>query len=200
VLERNPVLLLGITSLLSEMPGMVIVEDGAEVIVLGVGDYGAFREIEDRKLTGRVVVLTALESPALYVKALAAGAFACLVYGHFGGEELAAAIGAAAKGQAYLSPPVVTALVGWLHGSASTKPTRTRSFDHDLTPREAEIMQLIAAGYNNRRIAAQLFISEKTVKNHVHQIYRRLKADSRAHAVQRWRDINDFESKHPTPE
>ncbi|WP_460366831.1 LuxR C-terminal-related transcriptional regulator [Actinocorallia lasiicapitis] len=182
------------------MPELTVVADRPDVVVLGVADHAAFREIEERRLTGRIVVLTAMESPALYVKALSAGAFACLVYGHFGANELAAAIKAAAIGQAYLSPPVVTALVGWLHGTASARPNRTRSFDHDLTPREAEIMALIADGYSNRRIAAHLFISEKTVKNHVHQIYRRLKADSRDHAIQRWRDINEFETKHRTSE
>ncbi|WP_344835801.1 response regulator transcription factor [Actinocorallia longicatena] len=196
-MEHNPVLLLGITSLLSDMSEIVLDEKDPEVIVIGVADHGAFQEIERLKLTGRIVVLTALESPALYVKALSAGAFACLVYGHFGGAELERAIKSATIGQAYLSPPVVTALVGWLHGTASTRPNRTRSFAHELTPREVEIMQLIAEGHSNRRIASQLFISEKTVKNHVHQIYRRLKADSRDHAVQRWREINDFSTKHP---
>ncbi len=59
-----------------------------------------------------------------------------------------------------------------------------------LTAREAEILELIAAGLTNREIARLLVISEKTVKNHAHQIYKRLGADGREHATARWRELN----------
>jgi DNA-binding NarL/FixJ family response regulator len=51
-------------------------------------------------------------------------------------------------------------------------------------------MELISAGLNNRGIAARLFISEKTVKNHVHSIYKRLGAAGREHAIECWRKLN----------
>ena len=55
-----------------------------------------------------------------------------------------------------------------------------------LSSREAEIMSLIAEGHSNGKIAAQLVLAEKTVKNHVNRIYAKLGADSRAAAIVRW--------------
>jgi DNA-binding CsgD family transcriptional regulator len=55
-----------------------------------------------------------------------------------------------------------------------------------LTPREREIMNLIAAGLPNWQIAMHLIISEKTVKNHICNIYRRLEVSERKQAVARW--------------
>jgi DNA-binding CsgD family transcriptional regulator len=88
-----------------------------------------------------------------------------------------------------LSPPVVTALVAWLHNGGGSAARQSRQ-DPRLTTREIEIMELISAGLNNRRIADRLVISEKTVKNHVHSIYKRLGATGRDHAVERWRKLN----------
>jgi ATP/maltotriose-dependent transcriptional regulator MalT len=58
----------------------------------------------------------------------------------------------------------------------------------DLTPREREIMGLIAEGLSNRQIAAQLVISPKTVKNHIYSIYHRIGVHERGQAVNRWLD------------
>jgi DNA-binding NarL/FixJ family response regulator len=57
---------------------------------------------------------------------------------------------------------------------------------HDLTPREREIMGLIAEGLSNRQIAARLVISPKTVKNHIYSIYQRIGVHERGQAVNRW--------------
>lgn len=55
-----------------------------------------------------------------------------------------------------------------------------------LSAREAQIMALIAAGHSNGQIAAQLVLTEKTVKNHVNRIYAKLGAGSRPDAISRW--------------
>lgn len=55
-----------------------------------------------------------------------------------------------------------------------------------LSSREAEIIGLIAAGHSNGRIAEQLFVAEKTVKNHINRIYGKLGAASRSDAIERW--------------
>jgi len=55
-----------------------------------------------------------------------------------------------------------------------------------LSGRETEIIALIAAGHSNGRIAADLFLAEKTVKNHVNNIYAKLGAVSRSDAISRW--------------
>jgi DNA-binding NarL/FixJ family response regulator len=205
IVEQNLIMRLGIHQLLEGTPAVQLVDTAAtglrtgieahapDVVLLGLDEASAVRELE-RIESGktRIVVLTAIDNPAVLVRALAAGAHGCLVYGHFGRPELVTAIEAAVRGESYLSTPAATAVVAWLHSGR-----QGRSAD-ELTPREAEIMELISQGYSNRRIAAYLFISEKTVKNHVHQIYRRLKADNREHAMARWRDLNEFRMKQPT--
>ncbi|MFI7610067.1 response regulator transcription factor [Nonomuraea terrae] len=56
-----------------------------------------------------------------------------------------------------------------------------------LSKREAEVMDLIATGQSNGEIAQRLFLSEKTVKNHVNRIYAKLGVDSRVRAIGLWR-------------
>lgn len=60
---------------------------------------------------------------------------------------------------------------------------------HGLSTREAEVMDLIASGRSNGEIARQLFLSEKTVKNHVNRIYAKLRVSSRATAIALWRGV-----------
>ena len=59
-----------------------------------------------------------------------------------------------------------------------------------LSSREAEIMSLIAEGHSNGKIAAQLVLAEKTVKNHVNRIYAKMGAESRAAAIAGWTEAS----------
>ncbi|MFI9359639.1 response regulator transcription factor [Kitasatospora sp. NPDC053057] len=59
----------------------------------------------------------------------------------------------------------------------------------DLTAREAEVLDLVARGYDNRRIARELVVAEKTVRNHVTHIFEKLHVATRAEAVARARDM-----------
>ncbi len=61
--------------------------------------------------------------------------------------------------------------------------------NHGLSAREAEVMSLIAGGQTNGEIAAQLFLAEKTVKNHVRRIYAKLGVGSRPAAIALWRSV-----------
>ncbi|WP_157963612.1 response regulator transcription factor [Actinocorallia populi] len=197
IIESDPVLRLGVAALLREAGDVRVVAGDAEVLVYGLAGAAGVREVERLARQGAVVALTSLESPSLLVGALAAGARGLLRHGCFDAADLAGAVRAAARGQAFLSPPVATALVEWLHsrapaGAGRAGSGRLRALEHGLTPREAEIMELVAQGRDNRNIAARLFISEKTVKNHIHHIYRRLKADNRQHAIAKWCDIGAF--------
>jgi DNA-binding CsgD family transcriptional regulator len=64
-----------------------------------------------------------------------------------------------------------------------------------LSKREAEVMDLIAAGQSNGQIAQRLFLSEKTVKNHVNRIYAKLGADSRVTAIGLWLSVRKSEAQ-----
>jgi DNA-binding NarL/FixJ family response regulator len=94
-------------------------------------------------------------------------------------EEIVAAIEAAAAGLVALPPELVAAVParGPVRGPAVTAPAQP------LTPREVEVLGLLAAGYGNKTIAARLGISEHTVKSHLGSLYAKLGVSSRAEAV-----------------
>ena len=67
--------------------------------------------------------------------------------------------------------------------AGATPPVRTGPLPDDLTPREAEVLALIAGGLSNGEIAQQLFVSEATVKTHVNHVFAKIGARDRAQAV-----------------
>jgi DNA-binding CsgD family transcriptional regulator len=73
-----------------------------------------------------------------------------------------------------------------LQTAITHRPSRGGTPAPALSAREAEIMDLIAAGHTNGQIAAKLVLAEKTIKNHVNRIYGKLGAGSRADAIARW--------------
>jgi DNA-binding NarL/FixJ family response regulator len=95
-------------------------------------------------------------------------------------EEIAAAIRAVALGYTHLAPGMIDKVMsGQIDKNKATLPSELA----ELTPRELEILKLIAAGSNNREIAGQLYISEGTVKNHVTNILTRLNVRDRTQAA-----------------
>ena len=101
------------------------------------------------------------------------------MHGAFEPQDIEMAVRGAARGVGTLSPAAVAAL------SQDEQRSQVRT-DHTLSPREVEVMALIARGRNNGQIAAELFLSEKTVKNHVNHIFAKLGVDARAQAVSWW--------------
>jgi two-component system nitrate/nitrite response regulator NarL len=208
VIDDNPVIGLGVFSLLTDNPEIELVDKplnfrpnvqalgkyGPDVIVFGASPPAIdhIRLLARNAFGARLAVLTSTTDHGVLLRVLAAGAHSCVVHGHFEPQALPRAVLATARGESVLSPPVVTALVSWLHGGGGATANGSPQ-DPRLTAREIEIMELICAGLNNRRIAARLVISEKTVKNHVHSIYKRLGATGRDHAVERWRKMNSGE-------
>ncbi|TYB45361.1 LuxR C-terminal-related transcriptional regulator [Actinomadura chibensis] len=197
VVSDNPMSRIGFQALLGASPAVRVTGGGTvgravagvrahapDVVLLDASPPPAGAIGRLARAGGRVVVVTTAQDPPLLVQAIAAGAHGCLVYGHFEPQDLPDLLVTAGRGEACLSPPVVTALVRWLHDGGGT-----RRHDTGLTAREAEILELIAAGLTNRQIARRLVISEKTVKNHAHQIYKRLGADGREHAAERWLEL-----------
>jgi DNA-binding NarL/FixJ family response regulator len=120
----------------------------------------------------RVLMATVIEDPATHMSAMLAGAMGYLVYGHFVPESLTEAIRAVASGQRVNIPP--------LPQEAFPKP---EGETNALTQRENEIIKLIAAGKDNREIASLLNIEEKTVKNHINNIYSKLHVNTRQEAI-----------------
>lgn len=94
-------------------------------------------------------------------------------------EELAAAIRAVHKGYTHLGPGLFEKAIAKV---TPPPPSPPASWD-DLTPREQEVLRLIAAGASNREIATRLYISEGTVKNHVTRILNQLGLRDRTQAA-----------------
>ena len=136
----------------------------------------------------KVVVLTTYADDRSVIDALRAGALGYLTK-DAGADEIRQALQRVASGQASLDPAVQMHLVEAIAttATAATDPPPTphlhRQLPDGLTPREAEVLGLIGAGLSNTEIAAQLFVSEATVKSHVNHMLPKIGARDRAQAV-----------------
>jgi DNA-binding NarL/FixJ family response regulator len=128
----------------------------------------------------KVLMTTFSDTPEVIHAAVDAGAVGYLVHGTFAEDELVACVLAAASGAGVFGAPARAAL-----RSGRPAATRVRP-DHDLSRRQVEIMDLVAAGRSNADIARELFLAEKTVKNHINHIFARLGVRTRAEAVALW--------------
>ena len=142
----------------------------------------------------RVVVLTTYADDESIIGALRAGALGYLTKDATR-AEIGRAITAAAAGQGVLDPSVQQRLInaavrapadqsGTGRGSAGQPSASSSPEDPgELTPREADVLRLIAAGQSNREIARSLFVSEATVKTHVNRIFAKTSSRDRAQAI-----------------
>jgi DNA-binding NarL/FixJ family response regulator len=128
----------------------------------------------------QVVVLTTYSDDDSIIGALQAGALGYLTKDATR-AEIGRAVLAAAAGQAVLDPEVQQRLL-----SAATRgpaPVPHQEEEGELTPRESEVLRLIAAGRSNREIARALFVSEATVKTHVNRIFAKTGSRDRSQAM-----------------
>jgi DNA-binding NarL/FixJ family response regulator len=130
----------------------------------------------------KVVVLTTYADDRSVIDALRAGALGYLTK-DAGAEEIRQALRRVADGQASLDPAVQLHLVEAIAGSPEVSSAVTSELPDGLTPREAEVLALIATGLSNTEIAARLFVSEATVKSHVNHMLPKIGARDRAQAV-----------------
>jgi DNA-binding NarL/FixJ family response regulator len=126
----------------------------------------------------KILVLTTFDDDEYVTQAMANGAKGYLLK-DTPSEELAQAIRSVYKGYTQLGP----GLFEKVKVAPSTPPVEPPPELTALTSREREVLQLIGQGYNNREIAEELYISERTVKNHVNSILRRLNLRDRTQAA-----------------
>ena len=147
----------------------------------GVDGVSATRQIAAEHPGTRVVVLTTFADDQSVLAGLRAGAIGYLTK-EAGRDEIARAVHAAAAGQGVLDADVQRRLV-----SATTAPQSQVPADRDLpdglTPREGEVLALIATGLTNREIATELYVSEATVKTHINNLFTKARLRDRAQAV-----------------
>ena len=128
----------------------------------------------------RVVALTTYADDSSVLAALRAGARGYLTK-DAGAEQIADAVRSVAEGRAALDPAVQAQVIAAVAGTGER--ATPRALPDDLTPREAEVLGLIAAGLSNAEIAEQLVVSQATVKSHVNHLFAKTSVRDRAQAV-----------------
>jgi two-component system, NarL family, response regulator LiaR len=193
LVDDHPVVRQGLRALLSTQDGIEVVgeaDDGEaavaaaerlspdvvlmDVVMPGMDGVEALRRIGERRPQTRVVMLTSYADERRAMEAVDAGASGFLLK-DASPRDVAAAIRAAHRGEAVLHPSVAAKLLA--------ERRRPPAAHADLTARELEVLRLIARGLQNKQIAAQLHVSEKTVKTHVSAILRKLDVTDRTQAA-----------------
>jgi len=155
-----------------------------DVKMPGLSGIEATRQITATNPETRVLVITMFEDDHLVFTALRAGARGYVLKD--GDEsEILRAIRAVASGEAIFSATVAQRLIEFF---SSPWPTVPANLFPELTEREREILNLIAQGRPNSEIAQRLFLSPKTVANHVSNIFAKLQVADRAEAIVRARE------------
>jgi DNA-binding NarL/FixJ family response regulator len=190
----------GLAMLLQLLPGVEVIgsaSDGEEAVALAcrlrpdvvLMDLGmphcdgveATRRLREREPGVRVIVLTTYADDRSVVAALRAGARGFLTK-DAGAGEIERALQAVARGEAAIDPAVQHHLVAAVAGTGAAEP-HAPPLPDGLTPREAEVVSLIAEGLSNGEIAARLVISEATVKSHINHLFTKTGVRDRAQAV-----------------
>ncbi|MDN3480337.1 response regulator transcription factor [Arthrobacter sp. APC 3897] len=195
LVDDHPVVRAGLRALLGDFDGLEVAAeaaDGASAVAevarqealgtpfdvvlmdlqMGSGLDGAEATRQIRAACGPpVLILTTYDSDADILAAVDAGAAGYMLK-DAEPEDISSAVAAAAQGRTALAPQVAGRLLGQLRSPETT-----------LSPRELELLELLADGLANRAIARKLFISEATVKTHLVHIYGKLGVDNRTAAV-----------------
>ncbi|QHG20135.1 response regulator transcription factor [Nostoc sp. ATCC 53789] len=166
-------------NLVAEFQPDVVLLDIRMPIMDGVA---ATKEIQKRFPKTKILVLTTFDDDEYVSAALQNGAMGYLLK-DTPSEELAVAIRAVYKGYTQLGPGIVKKLLTQFSNGTPIHSTPVPSTLTELTPREKEVLRLIATGASNREIAQELYISEGTVKNHVTNILNTLNLRDRTQAA-----------------
>jgi DNA-binding NarL/FixJ family response regulator len=164
----------------------LVADNAPDVVVMDLGTaepsgIEATRRIATLAPNTRVLVLTRSAEKHEVLEAILAGACGYLVK-DAPAESLVSSIKAAAAGETVISPKIAGQLLdqirGWDKSSEAAAAIRAL-----LTPREIEVLKLLAAGKDNLEIAEELFISRRTVKNHISNILSKLQLQNRIQAA-----------------
>lgn len=203
--DDHPAFRSGLRFMLSETPGIEVVGEagsGAETVQLagelqpdvvvmdlnmpGMNGIDATRHVVTDSPHVGVLVLTMLEDDDSVFQAMRAGARGYVLKGA-DQDEIERAVNAVARGEAIFGPNVARRIAAYFTAPPES-PSGSKTSFPQLTDREREVLSLVADGNTNPEIAQRLFLSPKTVRNHVSNIFTKLQVADRAHAIARARD------------
>ena len=204
VCDDHPVYRDGLRMLLGSLPGIEVVgvaADGHEAVALaaelepdvvvmdlqmpGLNGIEATARVTAEHPHVAVLVLTMYDDDDSVFAAMRAGALGYLLKGA-AQDVIARAVASVASGEAVFGPAVARKVAAYFSGGAPA--TATVEAFPQLTPREREVLDLLAAGRTNAQIASTLYLSQKTVRNNVSNIFAKLQVAGRAEAIIQARD------------
>ena len=192
---------MGLRKILENEPGTTVVGEAAngeealaaaarlhpDVVVMDIrmpvlDGIEATRRLTAAQPGTRILILTTFGLDSYVYQALRAGASGFMVK-DAPPEEIAAAVRIVAGGDALLAPAITRAVIEEFTRRPPAGPAEPPAAVADLTPREREVLDLLARGLSNPQICQQLVISEATVKTHVNHVFAKIGARDRAQAV-----------------
>jgi len=201
IVDDHEVVRLGLKSLLNRVADLQVVGEAGsaaeaervveqtrpDVVVMDIrmpGGSGieACRAIRSRWPETRVIMLTSYSDDEAVIGSVMAGASG-YVLKQIGTQELVDAIRRVSRGESLLDPGVTGKILERVRGGTGSGLGDARGTPESLTEQEERILALIAEGKTNREIAAELFLSEKTVRNYVSNILAKLQLHNRAEAA-----------------
>jgi len=203
VVDDHPLYREGLAMAVSNMPGKTVVGeagDGEEAVrkvaelapdvvlmdlhMPGMNGVDATRTITAEEQPPAVLVLTMLENDDSVFAAMRAGARGYLLKGATG-AEIGRALDGVANGEVVFSSGIAERVLAFFAGRGARREPEPFP---QLTEREREILDLVARGLTNAAIARKFVLSDKTVRNHVSNVFAKLQVAGRAEAVARARD------------
>jgi DNA-binding NarL/FixJ family response regulator len=151
-----------------------------DLVMPRLDGIGAMRALRERGSASRVIVLTSFLDDERLMPALQSGAAGYLLK-DVEPAELARAVRSACADEALIDPTVAARLLNTL--SSDERRNHTTDTAEHLTRREREVLELIALGHSNKRIALELGVAEKTVKTHVGHLLAKLGVTDRTQAA-----------------
>ncbi|MFI8262450.1 MULTISPECIES: response regulator [unclassified Streptomyces] len=201
IADDQPLVRRGLALILGPDPAFEVVgeaEDGARAVALAhelrpdvvvmdirmpvLDGVRATEELARTLPESRVLALSTFDMDEYVVAALRAGAYGFLPK-DVSPEELIAAVRTVHTGEAAVAPRLLTRLISTYVRASPVRPRPAADAPAGLTPRELEIWQLLATGFDNAEIAGSLEISVSTVKNHITGVFTKLGVRDRAQAV-----------------
>ena len=167
-----------VTAIMREKPDVVLLD----VHMPGGGGVEVIRQVAQQRPTQRFLALSVSDAPEDVIAVIRAGARG-YVTKSISADDLAAAIRRVRDGDAFFSPRLAGFVLDAFHGEMTEAELDPEL--NQLTPREREVLRLIARGYLYKEVAARLNISPKTVEAHVSAVLRKLQLSSR-HELSRW--------------